>query len=289
MLDEPQSLPPHLLAHLHLDAEPGPAAPLSEVAARAQVAAALQAVHAPDVVDAADAAAPPRRTRRRLALPWALGLLAAGASAAAAMVTGALPNWWATDTAGEPQATAAPHRPVEAPAPPTANPPADPTSDTPAPQTAAETPPAHAPDRVSQRPAAKRPSSVPRPSTAGTRMAEANRLRGLGRYRQAERNYRRAANADPSVAHVAWVAAADLRRERLGDPKGALALYRRALSAGGPLEVEALRGLALSHGALGQPAAERQALRRLVAHSADGATADWARERLRALDADAPP
>jgi hypothetical protein len=91
---------------------------------------------------------------------------------------------------------------------------------------------------------------------------------------------------------VATVAAADLELDHLGDPQGAAAGYRAARKAvpGGPLEVEALAGLARAAARLGQRDDERNALRALLAADPPRGLADRARARLDALSAgDGPP
>lgn len=121
-------------------------------------------------------------------------------------------------------------------------------------------------------------------------LAAANRERGKGQYGRAEALYLRAATLDDGgpTAQVARVAAADLRLERLEDPRGALALYRQARSQDGPLSLEAMAGVARAQRALGDTDGERRALAALLeTHGRGGATA-WADERLHQLPVQAP-
>jgi len=120
-------------------------------------------------------------------------------------------------------------------------------------------------------------------------LARANRLRAEGRFADAAATYHRAARAGRGTftAYVATVAAADLELDHLGDPRGAAAGYRAARKAvpGGPLEVEALAGLARAVARLGQRDDERNALRALLAADPPRGLADQARARLDALSA----
>ena len=131
---------------------------------------------------------------------------------------------------------------------------------------------------------------APRPTTSdpGDLLREANRLRGARAFREAERTYLRAARlgAGTGVAYVARVAAAGLRLERLGDPRGAERLYRSALrsSPGGSLSPEIRRGLALAARRRGAREAERRALRDYLAHHGGSAFAGRAEARLSELD-----
>ena len=90
-----------------------------------------------------------------------------------------------------------------------------------------------------------------------------------------------------ATAYVARVAAASLRLDHLGDPAGALALYRGAL-AGGALGEEALLGTARCHRALGDRASEAATLRRLLAAHPRSLLAAQASARLAELEGRAP-
>jgi tetratricopeptide (TPR) repeat protein len=120
-------------------------------------------------------------------------------------------------------------------------------------------------------------------------LRRANRLRGDGQYRSAERTYLRVVAQSPNgaPAYSARVAAAALRIERLGDPRGALALYADALrtSPNGPLSPEIHEGMAQAYRKLDQPAREQKALAALLAEQADGPAAERARARLAQLQA----
>lgn len=113
----------------------------------------------------------------------------------------------------------------------------------------------------------------------------ANQLRQQGRWREAERAYGRVMERYPgtATAYVARVAAASLRLDHLGDPAGALALYRGAL-AGGALGEEALLGTARCHRALGDRASEAATLRRLLAAHPRSLLAAQASARLAELE-----
>lgn len=113
-------------------------------------------------------------------------------------------------------------------------------------------------------------------------LARGNRLRGEGRYAEAERTYMRVVRSAPrsGSAHVARIAAADLRLERLDDAAGALKLYRRAGARPGPLSVEARAGTARALRTLGRFDEEQRALEKLLKHHDQGPAAARARKRL---------
>jgi tetratricopeptide (TPR) repeat protein len=119
-------------------------------------------------------------------------------------------------------------------------------------------------------------------------LARANRLRGDGKFRAAERAYLRVVAQSPASpsAYAARVAAAALRREHLSDPKGALALYGQALRSDpkGALGPEIHAGMAEVYGQLGQTAQERRALQALLRRSPQGPAAERARKRLQELE-----
>jgi tetratricopeptide (TPR) repeat protein len=120
-------------------------------------------------------------------------------------------------------------------------------------------------------------------------LQRANRLRGEAQYRAAERVYLRVATTSPNgaAAYTARTAAASLRLEQLGDPKGALRLYEEALHASpqGALAPEIHEGMAHAYRALGRRADERRALQALLAAQAAGPATERARKRLQVLDA----
>jgi tetratricopeptide (TPR) repeat protein len=133
------------------------------------------------------------------------------------------------------------------------------------------------------------PASTPtrRPPRARDLLARANRKRSARRWREAERLYRRVIRRHPGSdqAYAATLAAASLRLEKLGDPKGALRLLKRALAdrRHRSLRQEILYGIAECHRALGNRRAEARALRAYLEAFPDGAMQRRARQRLRAL------
>jgi hypothetical protein len=122
-------------------------------------------------------------------------------------------------------------------------------------------------------------------------LAEANRLRRSGSYAQAEATYRQVVQLNPRgrEAHVARVAAASLRLDRLNDPAGAASLYRQAARGSGGLAAEATFGLARASRALGDRGAETQALRAVVERFPRSPYARPATDRLRSLGVNITP
>jgi len=139
----------------------------------------------------------------------------------------------------------------------------------------------------------QRAAPAPPPDASDERAAdplrEANQLRGQGHWADAERAYSQVMRSRPgsAQAYVATLAAASLRLEHLGDPRGALRLYESALQ-GGSLNVEAALGVARCHRALGNRAAEAEALRRALAAGAAGLLRRQAEQRLRDLEPGPP-
>src|SRR5581483_180821 len=105
--------------------------------------------------------------------------------------------------------------------------------------------------------------------------------------READALYQRVLRAPEggAAAYVAQVASASLHLEHLGDPRGALRLYRSALRAqpAGPLAEEVRSGIAEACRATGDRPAEAQALRDLLTHHPGSLLRGRAEERLRAL------
>lgn len=140
-------------------------------------------------------------------------------------------------------------------------------------------------------PAEAAPLEGPPPSSAaGTasrlrrdHLAAANRLRGQRRWREAASAYDRIArqHARAPEAQAALVASGALRREQLGDPRGALVRLRRALALAprGPLAEEALWGIADCYRQLGARGREAATLDQLVGSYPAGLRATKARER----------
>jgi hypothetical protein len=103
---------------------------------------------------------------------------------------------------------------------------------------------------------------------ASDELAQANRLRAQRRWQQAATAYASAAAHAPGseAARVATVARAALLLERLSRPAEALALFHAvAARADGSLAEEARYGIAQSHRALGDRAAERAAWELFIA------------------------
>ncbi|HEX6244295.1 MAG TPA: tetratricopeptide repeat protein, partial [Polyangiales bacterium] len=138
------------------------------------------------------------------------------------------------------------------------------------------------------------PAVVPLPARARTRdlLREANTLRARGNYARAERVYASIARsaAEPGEVEAATIAAAELRLEKLGDPHGALVLFRSALARRpeSALSEEARFGLARCQRALGDGDAEASALRVFLADHPGSVLAPRARARLQALQTAAP-
>lgn len=115
----------------------------------------------------------------------------------------------------------------------------------------------------------------------------ASRQRGARDWAAAARTYERlvAAYPDTGAAYVAHVARATLALEHFGRPKDAVRGFAAALSARsrGPLHAEARWGMARAYRALGDHAAEREALGTLLRDYPASAYAASARSRLAAL------
>jgi tetratricopeptide (TPR) repeat protein len=240
--------------------EPGPALPFSNAEADAVARAVVRRVQR---------RAPPLRQVLQAAAGVVVALAVAGAAAAA--VTTYLSRAESTrGTAPEGKSEVAPSaRRVPRPAPSEAPP-----------------PPAIAPTTA---PAMPEPSVTP--SRTRDLLREANRLRGAGSYRQAERLYTEISRstADADAAYAARIAAASLRLEQLANPRGALALYRESLRSrsSGPLSEEARYGVAQCHRALGDARGEARALRALLEVHPRTLLREQAEARLRALGSDA--
>lgn len=90
-------------------------------------------------------------------------------------------------------------------------------------------------------------------ATASDLLAEANRARRESQWERAASLYERVMRSQADESYAATVALASLRLEHFGDPKGALALYERALAdrPGGSLSSRAEAGAARCRRALG--------------------------------------
>jgi hypothetical protein len=93
-------------------------------------------------------------------------------------------------------------------------------------------------------------------ATASDLLAEANRARRESHWERAASLYERVMRSQADESYAATVALASLRLEHFDDPKGALALYERALAdrPGGPLASRARAGAARCRRALGMDA-----------------------------------
>ena len=274
-MSEPTDMPYELESLLRADGD-GPAPRIDAVSAQRLIAQAVDGAAAPRVA--------PLRIKR---YGWLL--------AAALVITGSAAAMYARHASLEAERAARP-----APARARATAPAN-AADTQT--TAAAAAPAHVAEpaaHAQQAPDAREvvttdardlQPAVSENAAAGVQdlLRRANRLRGEGRYRSAERTYLRAVAQSPggATAYSARVAAAALRIERLNDPRGALQLYGDALRAepDGALGPEIHEGMAQAFRRLGQPARERQALNALLGEQSDGPAAERARGRLRELDA----
>jgi len=267
-MTDPTRMPPELATLFSADGD-GPAQPIDADAAAALVTRALSGAQA--------AATPSARVlpmRRKYAkrgfvlLAAAVVFVGSAAAMYSALQGRPAPSQGAERTKAHrvsaPPAANDDHAQLDAPAP-TAEP-----SSAPAATGAADAEPTHAGGRPPQ-------DLLPR----------ANRLRGEGDYAGAERTYLRVVSQAPGspAAYSARVAAASLRLERLGDARGALALYGQALRAvpDGPLGPEIREGIAAAYRKLGNRSAERGALQALLAADPSPASADKARARLKEL------
>jgi tetratricopeptide (TPR) repeat protein len=264
-----------------LDGRPGPARRISSAQARALVEAALDA--AADSIDAAPAAATPRRAFGRgwqmVAAAAACLLLVGAASAGIYRFARTAP---AVEPVPEPENRPSTRQPA-APAEPEPEPAFEIVVELGDDWRAEPEEPADDLREPRRRPG---PTEA-KPRTPDDLLQLANEHRRDRRWRQAERTYARVMreHAQTSAAYVAAVASASIRLEKLGDPRGALRLYRRALrdEPRGPLSEEARFGMAEAHRALGDHAAEAAALRELLARHPDSPLRPRAEARLRGL------
>jgi hypothetical protein len=150
-----------------------------------------------------------------------------------------------------------------------------------------EEPPIEEPEPEAER----RPETVVLPDNAPVEdiVALANQRRKEKRWRAAEELYERVMrdHAGTDAATIATVASASLHLDHLADPAGALSRFHRALRVRprGPLAEEARWGVAETHRALGDEAAERAALRRFLSAHPGSVNAARARQRLAELGA----
>lgn len=220
-----------------LDAKPGPAKRIGAAREAAMVDAVMGAAFAGPV-------AQPRGILRFAKAAAVLALLA-GAGTAAAVYFGRQP--------------AEQRRSAPAPAPPAV------------PPGAAEAPA----QSVKAEPVVEEPQAVAQTSRPPAKVAPedllqtANSLRGERKWPEAERTYARVLREFPgsSQAYAATLASAGLRLDHLGDPAGALRLYRAALRSRGTgaLAEEARWGIVEANQSLGDRAAEVEALQTFLA------------------------
>jgi hypothetical protein len=129
-----------------------------------------------------------------------------------------------------------------------------------------------------------RPRTKPAPrESAADLLGEANAKRAAKQWRESDALYTRVVERAPKsfAAQTALIASASLRLEHLGDPKGALQRFRRALAIApsGALAEDARWGIAEAARATRDRAAEATALDDFLAHHASSPLAPRARAR----------
>ncbi len=260
-------------AFLGLDAELGPARPLTSVDAEWLVEQVVER-----------ALVPAKRPRSRILSLRSLSLAALAIVTSAAAATVVHQRFHKSEVASSPdvagpQLQSKKHAPVRSLAQPTSEP-------------IAETAPsavAPAPLRVTVAPTTNSANAISAANevTAVDRLSAANELRRKAQWQAAEAAYRDVAVRYPQAqeAQVAELAAAELRLEHLGDAAGALRLYQ-SVPQSSALGVEALFGVSRAERALGDGAAETTALRALLDAYPTSLQADSARERLKQLAAE---
>lgn len=271
-----------------LDAEPGPARPLSE---REQ----LLLVDRIERQFAQRGRVLPWRPSRRVVLA---GALFAASAAAAVYGVGVLtrapgPATPADRTERRPVAPpleeSLPAEPATAEPSPGEPPPAEPPA-VPAPPPGKDVKSAR-PAEVAAAESRSSSSGAARPTssraTGADRLAAASALRARHRYREALALYLQVIELDPGgvQASVARVAAAEVQLDHLGDIAGAERLYREARTQGGELMAEAQFGLAQVARARGDATGERQALQEFLSRHPGSPLVSAARRRLSALGA----
>ena len=238
---------PELLPYLMLDDRAGPAPRIPRERAMAMVETALAELP------------PPLAARRKFG--GASKPVVAAAAFVLTIAGAAAARWYFTEPAPEPVKMA--------PAIPAAQPRA--AADKP------ETPPVEVEilDESTPQPAAEPAEVAPRPraSTAERTAPEdllqkANRLRTLGKFREAAQTYSQVSDRYPNTlsAYVSQVAAASIELEHLSNPTRARRLFERALREHpeGALDLEARQGLATALRDLGQERAEADVLQQLI-------------------------
>jgi len=253
---------PELMPYLTLDDRSGPAPRISRERAMAMVETAMAELPPP--------MAAPRKTAG----------LTRGALAAAAVVLGvvggaAAARWYFADRTPAP--------PVAAPAPSAPAPAAKLAEPEPEPVTIEVIAPAEDPAESNER---SRSNTVEHAAPEDL-LQKANRLRTIGRFRDAAQTYSAVSERYPKTlsAYVSQVAAASIELEHLGNAGRARRLFERALREHpeGALDLEARQGLATALRDLGQEKAEIAVLRQLIEIHAGSPAARRATERLHEL------
>jgi tetratricopeptide (TPR) repeat protein len=266
---ESSEIPDGLESLLSADGE-GPATRIDAGAARALIDGVLMQAQAPAPVVAMP-------VRRGVKVWWLLAAALVLTGSAAAMYVAQRTASRGVSAPSTPHVAAAPAVvPQPAPEPSAALAPAAPA-------------PAPAPSAIDDTSNTADARAAVGPREAQDLLQRANRLRGEGDYRGAERVYLRVvAGGSGAAAYSARVAAAALRAEQFGDARGALRLYRDALRVqpGGPLSPEIHEGMAQAFQKLGAADDERRALRALLDAAGSGPSAERARQRLQQLDSD---
>ncbi|MEM1026349.1 MAG: hypothetical protein AAF627_20865 [Myxococcota bacterium] len=264
-----------------LDDAPGPALPIDEAKAQLMIARALEMAGPRQVLP------PPSRRSvvRRLAMAAGLFVALSGSAWAAwqvglgtglsALFGSAAPKPEPTSTEARSDEDVPSVEPLAEPA--AATPPIDTSpSDGPVPlgpearedlegsEPAAADDDAASPPTTRARPP-RRSASPVRPKPVDL-LAEANHRRRMGEWQRAEGLYLQAARraASPSIRQTAWVAVGELRLESMAQPRQAVAAFRRSLRHAGPLEAEALWGLARALRASGEEAQAKDVARKLL-------------------------
>jgi tetratricopeptide (TPR) repeat protein len=252
---------PELMPYLTLDDRSGPAPRISRERALAMVETAM-------------AELPPPLAAPRKAVGLTRGALAAAAVALGLAFGAAAARWYFADRAPSPPVAPA----IAAPAPARAP--------TPSAEPAPEEELAPAEDDTADTTPRSRSNAVEHAAPEDL-LQKANRLRSIGRFREAAQTYSAVSERYPKTlsAYVSQVAAASIELEHLGSAGRARRLFERALREHpeGALDLEARQGLATALRDLGQEKAEIAVLRQLIEIHGGSPAARRATERLREL------
>jgi tetratricopeptide (TPR) repeat protein len=138
------------------------------------------------------------------------------------------------------------------------------------------------PQPTQKEPAPPRPKPK-RDESPADLLGEANAKRAAKQWRESDALYARVVESAPKTlaAQTALIASASLRLEHLGDPKGALQRFRRALAIApkGALAEDARWGIVEATRAIGDRAAEAAALDEFLAKHASSPLAPRAKAR----------